>query len=441
MNPIGICFSLINAVLCLSLPRKWAPLPLILGATYIPIDDQIELGPLHFTTVRILIAACFIRVAMRGERIVGGWKRLDYLMVAWAGIIVLATLFHRNPGEQMITSFGVIYDGFGIYLLFRIFLRDFSDLRRVFRMVCIVMMPIGIGMLIERHTGMDVLAQLFGGSHWVEYRNGHYRAHGPFIHAILAGTIGATCLPMAVYLWRVDRNASLMGLFGTTAVVYASGSSGPIMTMLTCIAAMILWHKRRYLRMICWTGIVALFLLNFIMNDPVYYLIARIDITGGSTGYHRAALIQSAINHFGEWWLAGTDYTRHWMPSGIAATPNHTDITNQYIAMGVMGGFGLMSVFIWVMAASFVAVARARKALRLQNAPSMDQFLVWVLGAILFGHVTTFLTISYFGQATTFLYLLIGIIGSLHGLRVVSLSKRSPQPSVERRIPVAAGAL
>ena len=53
------------------------------------------------------------------------------------------------------------------------------------------------------------------------------------------------------------------------------------------------------------------------MEDPIYFLMARIDISGGSQGYFRAQLIRSLIDHLSEWWLAGKDYTRHWMASGI----------------------------------------------------------------------------------------------------------------------------
>jgi hypothetical protein len=152
--------------------------------------------------------------------------------------------------------------------------------------------------------------------------------------------------------------------------------------------------------------------LNQIMTDPVYYLLARIDITGGSTGWHRAALIQSAIAHLQEWWLAGTDVTRHWMPTGIYANETQTDITNHYIAMGVMGGLLLMAAFIWVLVEAFICVG---KALRLNtHAPRSQQFMIWVLGCILLGHAVTFFSISYFGQEVVFLYLLFGSIGSLH---------------------------
>ncbi len=63
---------------------------------------------------------------------------------------------------------------------------------------------------------------------------------------------------------------------------------------------------------------------------------ARIDIIGGSQGYYRAQLIRSSLEHLSEWWATGTDYTRHWMSSGIYANNRHTDITNHFLAMGVM---------------------------------------------------------------------------------------------------------
>jgi hypothetical protein len=159
---------------------------------------------------------------------------------------------------------------------------------------------------------------------------------------------------------------------------------------------------------------VAIFLiiaLSFVMKDPVYFLLARIDITGGSTGYFRAALIQSAINHLSEWWFAGADYTRHWMPSGIPANPDHTDMTDYYIQMGVWGGLPLMLLFMGVLLAGFVRVSKALPVN--EDVSNKQKFLIWTLGSILFGHATTFFSISYFDQTIVFLCLALACIGSL----------------------------
>src|SRR5262249_48958397 len=152
-------------------------------------------------------------------------------------------------------------------------------------------------------------------------------------------------------------------------------------------------------------AVLTIVALNFIMNDPVYYLMARIDITGGSTGYYRAQLVQSTINHLSEWWFAGTDYTRHWMDTGIAADPNSSDILNYYIQMGVWGGLPLMLLFMWLLAAAFIRTGKALRAS--QSAPLSSQFVIWALGSILFGHATAFWSISYFDQTIVFLCLVL----------------------------------
>ena len=97
------------------------------------------------------------------------------------------------------------------------------------------------------------------------------------------------------------------------------------MAFFAALCALALWKARTWLRAILWLGLIGILALDAVMNDPVYFLMARIDITGGSTGYYRAALIRSAIEHLSEWWLVGTDYTRHWMLTGISVNQASAD--------------------------------------------------------------------------------------------------------------------
>jgi len=156
-------------------------------------------------------------------------------------------------------------------------------------------------------------------------------------------------------------------------------------------------------------AVVGYILLDLVMKAPAYYIIARIDITGGSTGWHRAKLIDSAIEHLHEWWLFGTDYTRHWMPTGVSWSPDHTDITNHYIHMGVLGGLPLMGLFILQLWRGFKYVSNVAL-----GHPSKDvRFLAWALGSALFAHSVTCVGVSYFGQSFLFLYLNLAMIGSI----------------------------
>jgi hypothetical protein len=409
MNIFGFIFTVITSAMLLRMPRNWAALPLLIGAVYITKGQQLEIGPMHFPAMRILIAIGLLRTASRRERISGGINTLDKIGIFWTIWNVCCIPFHEP--DVMIFRLGILFDIVGAYYLFRVFLRGLGDIRTVFKMVCLLFIPLAATMLVERFAGFNLLSLIEFAPAEVITTNGHFRAQGAFAHAILAGTVGAVCIPMAVYFWRENRKLALKGLAATLAIVFASGSSGPIMSTLSVSGALALWNIRGHVRVIQWLAFAVIVALNFLMNDPIYFLMARIDITGGSTGYFRAQLIQSAINHLSEWWLIGTDHTRHWMESGIAGNANHTDMTNYYLQMGVWGGLALMCLFVWMIVAAFLRISKALRAHR--QSPFREQFLIWVLGSILFGHATTFWSISYFDQSIVFLCLLFASIGSL----------------------------
>ena len=175
------------------------------------------------------------------------------------------------------------------------------------------------------------------------------------------------------------------------------------------------------MRVIRWGLVLAYIGLDLVMKAPAYYILARIDIAGGSTGYHRAALIEAALKHLDEWWLGGTDYTRHWMPTGVSWSPNHTDITNHYLQLGVVGGLPLTLLFIALLWTGFVYVGKSLDAMANEN--SELRFFVWATGASLFAHTATSISVSYFDQSFVFLYLILAIIGTT-GAVIVDRSER-----------------
>jgi len=115
-----------------------------------------------------------------------------------------------------------------------------------------------------------------------------------------------------------------------------------------------------------------------VMKAPPYYLMARVDLSGGSTGWHRARLIESSMEHLGEWWFAGTDYTRHWMPTGVYFSPNHVDITNHYLAMGVLGGLPLLFLFVLLLVKGFSIVGHSVRALQKRSRSMHSSAGHWV---------------------------------------------------------------
>lgn len=407
-----ILFTLVAALLLLRLPRQLASLPLLVGASYMTLGPTLDVGPFHFTVIRILIAAGFVRILTRGERL-KGWNVLDGWLVAWATWAVVVSVFHEHAGETLVFRLGLAYNALGLYFLLRIFIQDSRDLLVLCAIILIALIPIAIEMAFEAKTGRNLFSCFGGVSELSEVRNGKIRAQGPFAHSILAGTVGAVCLPVAMLFWNRTRRLALAGLLACGSIVLYSRSSGPIMTCFFALLGLATWKVRAQLPLLRWGVLAGVLALMLFMQAPVYYLLARIDLTGSSTGYHRAILIEAAVTRLSEWWLFGTDRTRHWTPN--AGFGEDTDVTNHYIRVGIWGGLPLLILFIGVLTAGFGSVGHA---LRLRaRSPSQEQYLVWTLGAVLFAHAATMMSVSYFDQSVFFLYLLLAAIGSLRTTR------------------------
>lgn len=412
MSGLSIVFVIINALLLLVLPRRWAPMPLLIGACYMTVGQGIQLGPFTFTVIRILAAAGLVRVLIRGERFRKGLNGLDWLILFWGGWALISSSFHADSKAALIFRLGLVYNAFSIYFLLRVFCQSHEDITWLCWLTAITLIPVAMEMLYENVAFHNIFSVLGGVPEIPQVREGRIRSFGPFTHPILAGTVGAVCMPLMVRLWHQHRAMAIAGLLACSLMVFASGSSGPIMSGLAGIGALFLWQWRDRMQLLRRLAIAGYILLDLVMKAPAYYLLARIDLAGGSTGWHRAALIESALKHLDEWWLGGTDYTVHWMPTGASWSPNHTDITNYYIQMGVTGGLPLMLLFIVILWKAFSIVGRTvRESFHLSP---RSQFLMWTLGASLFAHAATCISVSYFDQSFLFLYLTLATIGCLY---------------------------
>lgn len=434
MSGLGTALLAVGALAILLLPRRWAPVALLGATCYVTRAQGIELGPFTFTVVRTLLVIGLLRVLVRREWVAGGLNRLDWLMVLWGIWMVLSVAFHNNASNQLIGRLGILVDTCGTYFLVRCLCHTWKEAAGLCRVSGIVLAPIAAAMLMEKVTAHNLFAVLGGVGEAPYVRNDHVRAQGPFAHAILAGTIGAVCLPLTLSVWARHRFAALTGAIACIAMVFASSSSGPILSAAAGVGALACWACRGWTRFIRWSAVLAYLLLSSLMSDPAYYLMARIDLAGGSTGWHRARLIEVSINQLSEWWLAGTDYTRHWMPTGVSWSPDHTDITNHYLQMGVLGGLPLMALFIAAIWMGFVLIGRG-----LRHSPQSSDFVLWALGSSLFAHAVTCIAVSYFDQSVVFLYVTLGLIASSYSGTIpikeeaAQLARRRARRRAQRR--------
>lgn len=364
-----------------------------------------------------------IRFLLRGEWIIGGLTGLDKAALLWAFFTALSSLGHEGPFSALVFRLGVILDSMGIYLIFRVLCGNADELEWISKAVIILLVPVAVEMLYEKLKARNLFSVFGGVSAESFIREGKIRAQGPFSHPILAGTVGAVCIPLAASLWFKFRKLAMVGIGVTAFIVIASGSSGPLMSGVLAALALAAWRIRYSMRTIRWCAVGMYCLLDLVMKPPAYFIMARIDLAGGSTGWHRAQLIQSGLQHIGEWWFMGTDYTRHWMPTGVSWSENHTDITNEYLRMGVLGGLPVMLGFIALLVIAFSYVGRI---IRADGIAEDAAFQAWAFGSSLFGHMATCISVSYFDQSFLFLYMTLGLIASFYAtIRTAELAKDS----------------
>lgn len=410
-NILGIVLCL--GILLLFLPRRYALAPMMIGACYLGLGQAIIIGGAHFYLLRVLIAFGLIRLLFRREIFSFKPNSIDWILLAWLMASSFLYVFFVGT-ETLFERLGRFYNTIGIYLLVRALVRDFDDIVLAVKMLAVIVIPLVIPFAIEYATGKNPFFILGGVPEFSQVRDGWIRCQGAFRHPILAGTFGATAIPLFVGLWVYHARGRLLpivAIMAVTFIVIVSASSGPLLAYLAGLIGLTSWIFKAHMKTIRRAIVILLVVLHLYMKAPVWFLIDRFAELFGGGGWYRSALIDAAIHHFDEWWLFGTEYTAHWMPTGLRLDQSKADIVNHYIAQGVGGGIIAMALFIWLIGKCFQTTGLT--VLNQAELSPPGRFMVWSLGAALFSHAVSFFSVAYFDQITVFLFLLIGMVAAL----------------------------
>jgi hypothetical protein len=417
-------------VLQLVLPRRYAFAPVIVAGCYMTLGQALLIAGLHFYLLRVLIVFGLIRVLLRGE--LSGLRPNGIDGVLIANLLVSTFLFVLFDGTNatLIGRLGAAYDAIGAYILVRASVRSVDDALAVVKACAVIVIPLAVPFIMEFVSGRNVFAPLGGLPLLSEIRNGRVRSQGPFRHPILAGTFGATAMPMFVGLLvsgKANRLLATLATISATIIVFTSGSSGPICAFALGTVGLLIWPCRKTMRSIRWGILLVLLGLAVVMKQPVWFLIARVSDLSGGGGWYRSGLIDAAVRHFDEWWLIGTGYTAHWMGTGSNEGSNSADIVNEFVFQGVNGGVLALFLFVWLIVKCFKTIGTT---LRTPGYSSGTQFVIWSLGCGLVSHIASFFSVSYFDQIIIFWYLLIGLIVAVASqTKAVATLASSPNPT------------
>jgi len=423
LHPLGLLAVLVCGVAVWLLPRRFAPIPLLVLACFVAPAQRVVVLGLDFNLIRLMVVLGWMRLATRREWRLLRVNRLDVVIVLWALSGAAAFTLTHGSSAALVNRLGFLLDALGMYFLFRLLVRSWSDLRLIAASVAVIALPVACAFLIEKATARNMFA-LFGGVPEITtMRAGQLRCQGAFAHPILAGSFWAALMPLIAAVWWTARGSmrvlAPIGLAGALIVVLTCASSTPLLAMLLGLGAMLLYPLRRYLSWMRLGAVVMLIAVNFVMIAPLWHLLARISIVEGSTGWYRYKLIDEFFEHAPEWWLHGTQSTAHWWKWGSV------DVTNQYVLEGVHGGLVTLLLFVAVLGVAFHAVGRVRQ--HAEHLPGR-RLLTWSLGCMLLVHATTFFAVSYFGQIIVVWYLTLAMAGTVlsidHGQRFAIRSAR-----------------
>ncbi|HEX5470991.1 MAG TPA: hypothetical protein VFW73_03850, partial [Lacipirellulaceae bacterium] len=168
-----------------------------------------------------------------------------------------------------------------------------------------------------------------------------------------------------------------------------------------------------------WSIVACIVALAVVMNAPVWFVIAHVDVVGGSGGYDRATLIDVCIRHIRDWWLIGTNQNGGW---GY----DMWDMSNQFIAEAETGGLFALVCFVAIISKCFGRLGTMRRRVKPDQ-----QWLFWCLGSVMLAHIFAFFGVAYWDQTQIWWFALLAMICAVTASTEAGKGRRMRLAAVE----------
>ena len=421
MEKETLIVALFLSVLVLVVQPRHALVVYLIGLLWYPSYLAVSIGTIDILVGRFVVAVLLLRCIFNNQiRTNFRWSRLDTWIACNMVVYVGVHLIIHPTLLAMENRAGYVMDTWFAYLVARFIITDRAKLISVIKCISIVLLPLAILGCIETLTGWQPFVPLRQFTPWAtktgtdeierEIRWGLTRAVGPFSHPILFGSGFAMFLPLIYYLRHEKDNwRKLAYIFSAVAIIGAlsSMSSGPWVMTIVIIFCLFMERYHQWVKPLLKFFILSCVMIEILSNRTFYHVIFTYAGLLGGAGWHRARIIDAAISHFGEWWLAG--YGGKDPGWGSYVGMGRTDVTNEYILSGVYYGISGIIVLCGVLITAFRGVIASYK----NYAHPVMKSLFWAFGCILTAVAVVWMSVDFFGQILSLYYCMLGIIGSM----------------------------
>ena len=290
MTVASLVVLLLAVLLFFVLRRKYLATIFLFVSTFIPFGQVIVVGTLHFMSSRILLPFAWLGMRpftyLKNHRF--QWNGVDKAIVFYGLAATVTGVALWGEWGVLVNRLGFLYSMFGSYFFFRMVLNDRVDVDRIMQTLAILCALIAIPMLWEQYTGHNLFSVFGGVSDITLAREGRVRSQAAICTChrgrYIRGDFDSHILWAVGTRKEVETNRRDWAWSPGVIMTVTSASATPLLALVAGIGALCLWPLRQQIRWIRWGVLFTLVGLHLVMKAPVWALIQRIDIVGGSSG-------------------------------------------------------------------------------------------------------------------------------------------------------------
>jgi hypothetical protein len=431
MEEITLCVGLVAAALVLLIKPRYGLLIYLITLLCYPSYLRIVVLGCTVSTGRLVVVALLIRCLLdeqlrRGFR----WTKLDTLVIVADTVYMLALSY--SFGNAFIAGIklqsGSMVDTTFAYFSVRLIINNRDVLVhfvKVAAIILVIMAFLGIfeaatkrspyiGLLKYSFNADDpMLANKFEArlAQGQDERFGFFRAQGAHPHPIIFGASFAVLLPLVWKLFYHTRWKRFRILICGAIVVggASSVSSTPFTGIFAALAGLAFERLERWGKHFVVLAVLMCCFVEFYSqrNHFYYVFFAKMSFLGGDA-FFRGNLIDAALKHLPEYWLAGYGFRDPGWGLEIYGV-QYTDLVVHFVfLMAMYGVFGLLAYLAIVFKLFFSLWRKYRRSVE-----TIDRNICWALIVSILVTLTLDLGVTPFGVLPSLYSIIFGIGGSV----------------------------